>query len=174
MKPWLAVLIVALAAGYAGRMLFPVTERVISPPRIVTRYDTVQTVDTLWRSAWRERTRWDTLPPEIVTVEAAPETVYVMRPVLALTVLDVPQAIGDSTVAEGFRLTPADSGYLRTAWRMQWWTPGPFRAIDATVFPPRVAFWPEPKPVRSCGFFCRLSLLGAGAALGAAGWELAR
>lgn len=171
---WLTVLVLAIGSGLMFRSLFPRVERIPSPPRIVTVYDTVPRLDTIWRTRWRESVRWDTLPAEVVTVASVPETVYVAPPLYGLLLLDVPETVGDSTVGEGFAIMPSDSGYVRLDWRMQWWTSGPLRAMSLDTFPPRIAFWPAPKPMRSCGFLCSLGHYAVGAAAGAAAWEIFR
>jgi hypothetical protein len=164
-----AVLVIAVASGLIFRSLFPKRIETVGPPRIVTRHDTTRILDTLWRVRWRETVRWDTLPPEVITITAKPETVYVgAPPLLGLSVLSVPAKVGDSTVAEGFRVTASDSGYIRSDWRIQWWTPGPLKALSLDSFPPRVAFWPAVKVEKGCGFLCKVSHYGLGAAMGRA------
>jgi hypothetical protein len=168
---WIPLLVAVLGAGFIGRSLFPKTVEVVTPPRIVTHYDTVQTIDTAWVTRLVRETKWDTVFLERV-VTAAPETLRVCPELRGLTTLTVGQRPGDSTVAQGFALTVRDTLVLLERWQTQWWTPGPLRAFSLDVFPPRVAFWEPPKAVKGCGFFCQLSHYGVGGAVGWAGCEL--
>ena len=169
--PWLALLVVALGAGYMGRTLFPKTVQIATPPRIVTQYDTVARLDTAWVTRLVRETRWDTVYLERV-MTAAPETLRVCPDVRGLTTLTVGQQPGDSTVARGFALSVRDTLVLVERWQAQWWTPGPLKAFSLDVFPPRVAFWDPPKVVKGCGFFCTASHYVVGGAVGYAACEL--
>ena len=169
-----APLVLAVAFALILRSLWPRTVEIVTAPRIVTRYDTVRTLDTVHITRTLTRTVWDTTILERV-VTAAPETLRVLPPrTLGLTFLSVPDRAGDSTIARGFQLMPVDSVIERWQWETQWWTPGPLRILALDTFPPRVSFGTFPQPGKDCGFLCKAGHYLVGAALGAALWEIAR
>jgi hypothetical protein len=147
---------------------------VMTPPRIVTRWDTVQVLDTVHITRTIRETVFDTTILERV-LTSAPETLRVLPPeIRGLTFISVPDTAGDSTVARGFELAAHDSLFERRSWEAHWWTPGPLRVLALDTFPPRVSFGVFPQPARECGFLCKVSHYLVGAALGAAVWEIAR
>ena len=163
--PWV---IVAIVAVLVVRELFPKRIEVVTPPRITTIRDTVRRLDTAWVTRLVRQT--DTLYRERVTV-TLPETVYVAPRLMGLTALAVAPKVGDSTLAQGFSVAPADSGgIVRMGWQVQWWTPGPLRALVVTPEGVRAA-WGEPPP-KGCGFWCALKHYSVGAAGGFAACKL--
>jgi hypothetical protein len=157
-----------VAGALLLRELFPKREVVASPPRIQTIHDTVRAVDTLWL---RRQVRVDTVLLERLSM-TPPETIYQAPPLVGLTALVVPPFVGDSTVLQGFRLIPADSGYTLTHWQAQFWTAGPLRAVGFVNGTPAVRF--DPPPPKPFGFFQRVKLVVLGMGIGAASWELVR
>lgn len=155
-------LVLVVAAALVIRDLFPKKVQVITPPRIVTVFDTVRALDTVWITKLRKQT--DTLYQERVTL-SLPETVFVSPRLWGLTALQVAPKIGDSTVAQGFSIEPGDSGQtLMMGWRVQWWTPGPLQALIVTPGGIRAGWGPPPKP--NCGFMCSVKKYALGAAGG--------
>ena len=143
------------------RAWFPV--RVVQPPRIRLQIDTVATIDTVRLTEEIIRTtRPDTVWLERLTV-TPPETVMVVPPLAGLTALIVAPRVGDSSVAQGFRVVPADSGYAFTRWEAQWYTPGPLRSLVIDGGLPRAAFGPPPP--RACGPWCKLGHYVTGGAV---------
>jgi len=139
-------LVLAGGSAWILRDLFPKT--VPSPPRIVTQYDTVRTLDT----AWITQTRHDTIKinvTERVTV-TVPETIYAAPRVRGISALRAGEHIGDSTIVGGFTLEPLDSGYTRRDWLVQFYTLGPVRSLVVDSVP-RITFYP---PAQNCGFGC--------------------
>jgi hypothetical protein len=162
--PWIILAIVGIVLV---REFFPRRVEVIMPPRITTIHDTIRSLDTLWIT--KLKTKTDTLYQERITL-SLPETVFVTPRVWGLTALSVAPKVGDSTLAQGFSLEPGDSGQtVRMNWRVQWWTPGPLRALVVSPDGVRVGWGPPPKP--GCGLFCALKkyALGAGA-----GWAVCK
>lgn len=173
MKRW-APLVLAVAFALIVRSLWPRTIEIVTPPRIITQWDTVLRLDTVAILRTIRETRWDTIYLERV-LTSAPETLRVLPPrTLGLTFLSVPDRAGDSTVARGFELVPLDSGLTRRQWTAQWWTPGPLRVLALDTFPPRVSFGTFPQPGKDCGFLCKVRGYGLGMILGAAAWEVLR
>lgn len=168
-KGW-AIVVVVVAGALALRELFPKTVRIVTPPRIETRFDTVKTVDTLWL---RRQVRVDTVLLERLSV-TPPETVRVVPRLRGVTQMVVAPFIGDSTVLQGFLVFPtgADSGYALQHWQAQFWTAGPVRALAFVNGRPALEFGPPPKP--PCGFGCTARHYLTGAAFGAALWEALR
>jgi len=163
-----AVGLVGAIGVLVGRRLCSQTVAQVSPPRLVTVWDTVARLDTLWRTRWRASVQWDTVLTERVIV-SQPETVYVMPEAVGMTLVQVPATVGDSTVVEGFALRLVDSTVERRDWRARYWTAGPLRELSADTLPPRIRFDPPSarEPVRrSCGFFCRAQTLVLGVSLG--------
>jgi hypothetical protein len=163
-----AVLVLTIAGALLLRELFPKREVVASPPRIQTVHDTVRAVDTLWL---KRQVRVDTLLLERISV-TPPETVRIAPRLVGMTGLVVAPFVGDSTVLQGFRGAPVDSGYTVTQWQAQFYTSGPLQAVGFVNGTPAVRFGPPlPKPF---GFFQRVKLVVLGMGIGAAGWELVR
>ena len=159
-----AVLVLVLI--FAVRELFPKRIERLTPPRIITVYDTVRALDTAWVRRVVKQT--DTLYLERVTL-TLPETVYVIPRLNGLTALAVGKP-GDSTLARGFTLMPSDSGSgLLIGWQAQWWTPGPLRGFSLDTFPPRLSFYDPPG--KSCGLFCKVKHYAIGAA---GGWAVCK
>lgn len=150
------------------RELFPKTVRVVTPPRIETRFDTVKTVDTLWL---RRQVRVDTMLLERLSV-TPPETVKVAPRLMGFTGLVVAPFIGDSTVVQGFTVVPTDSGYAVGRFQGQFYTTGPVRALAIVNNRPAISFGPPPAP--PCKIGCQLKHYGTGAIFGAALWEALR
>jgi len=163
-----AVLVLIVAGALLLRELFPKREVIASPPRITTVHDTVRAVDTLWL---KRQVRVDTLLLERLTI-TPPETVRIAPPLVGMTGLVVAPFVGDSTVLQGFRGSPVDSGYAVIRWQAQFWTAGPVQAVGFVNGTPAVRFGPPPpKPF---GLLQRAKLVLIGLGLGAAGWELVR
>lgn len=150
------------------RSLFPRTVVVASPPHIQTIHDTVATVDTLWL---RRQVRVDTLLLERFSV-TPPETVTVAPRLTGMTALVVAPFVGDSTVVQGFTLTPNDSGYAVGQWQGQFYTTGPLRAVAFVNDRPAVSFGAPPLP--PCKFTCKAGHYLIGIGVGAALWEVFR
>jgi len=93
-----------------------------------------------------------------------PETLYVVPRVSGLTALEVGQQVGDSTLAAGFAIAPADSGYTRRGWQVQFYTSGPVRSVTVDSIA-RITFSAPPPP--ACRFFCQAKVFGVGVLLGA-------
>jgi hypothetical protein len=163
-----AAALVVLGIGVMTRTLFPRTVTVATPPRIVTVYDTVAQLDT----AWVPRLVHDTIrtpapPPEKITTTIR-DTIYRVPPLAGLTSLDVAAAVGDSTLAAGFSVTPVDSGrgYDLRRWTAQYYTLGPVRSIvlQPGMGAPRLT-WGDPPPP-PCALGCTLRHYATGAAVG--------
>lgn len=152
----LAGAVVVIGVSIMVRELFP--KKVLQPIRIELQVDTVETVDTLWRTKLKTDTLWQTRQ-----VVQKPETVYRVPPLVGLTALAVAK-VGDTTRAGGFRLVPLDTGYTLNLWQSAWYTPGPLTGLSIpTEGNPRVSFGP---PVRDCGFGCTLKHYLTGAIVG--------
>lgn len=165
-------LILALVAGAVIlRELFPKRELVASPPRIQTVHDTVATVDTLWLRHAAQPSKPDTIYLERISV-TPPETVLVAPRLVGMTGLIVAPWVGDSTVMQGFRLAPVDTGYTVTQWQAQFYTMGPVRAVTFLNGTPQIGFGPPPE--KPCRFGCKLKHYATGALFGAAVWEVFR
>lgn len=155
-------ILLALVAALAFRSIFP--KRITTPaiPRIVTVWDTVKVIDT----AWVTRLRRDTLTVNVterVTV-TVPETLYVVPRLTGVVAVAVGEKVGDSTLVGGFTIAPADSGYTRRGWQVQFYTLGPIRSLVVDSVP-RLTFYPPPPP--PCRFFCKAGHYAVGIALGA-------
>lgn len=164
----LALVVLVVAGALVLRSLFPKTVVVASPPHISTIHDTIATVDTLWL---RRQVRVDTVLLERLSV-TPPETVKVAPRLMGFTGLVVAPFVGDSTVVQGFTLTPTDSGYEVGQFQGNFYTTGPVRALAIVNNRPAISFGPPPKP--PCGFGCKLGHYAIGAAFGAGLWEALR
>lgn len=153
------------------RELFPKREVVASPPRIRTVHDTVTTVDTIWLRRAAHPSKPDTIYLERFSV-TPPETVTVAPSLVGMTGLVVAPWVGDSTVVQGFRLEPVDTGYTVSQWQAQFYTMGPVRAVTLLNGTPQVGFGPPPE--KPCKLGCKLKQYGTGAIFGAAIWEVFR
>lgn len=164
---WVAVAIVLFGTVLLSRQFWPRTVEVVHPPRIRTVYDTVTRLDTAFVTRIVERTKWDTVYLERVTM-TPPETLYVTPDMFGLTLLDVGQSIGDSTVARGFHIFDVDGFPALQSWQLQWWTAGPLKSLSLDTFPPRIAFLP-PSPVQKrCDFWCQAKLAALAGGVGLA------
>lgn len=156
----LALLVVIVGVAIAFRELFP--KRELSPVRIQLQVDTVERIDTLWRTQLVTQT--DTLWLERVTVQK-PETVYRAPPLTGAVAVQVGKRLGDTTKVYGFDLTPLDSGYRFNLWESAFYTAGP---VEALMIPadgyPRIKFG---KPVKHCGSWCTLKHYATGGAIAA-------
>lgn len=154
--------LVAFAVFFAGWSLR--TPSTPLPPKIITVYDTVKQVDTLWKIKLVKETKWDTVFTEKVVITAVPETVLVNAiPKLVLngvTTLQVGKEIGDTTKILGQTITMDTGGVYRRPWEVNYYTPGPLTALSTDTFPPRVKFG---KPPNDCAFKCRVKIFGTGA-----------
>lgn len=164
---WLVLIAVAAVLGH---WLFPRTiPGPPPPPRIVTVWDTVDAVDTLWITRLADTVvRVDTITlTERVTV-SYPDTVAVCPDIIGVTAVAVPEAVGESTLVGGFILSPLDSGGVTVrSWESQVWTAGPLRGILVhDTLPPSVVYWPQPSLPRTCGFWCQASRFGLGSLAG--------
>jgi hypothetical protein len=154
--------LLALFAALTLRNVFP--KHITTPglPRIRTVWDTVRVIDT----AWVTRIRHDTLKVNVterITI-TVPETLYVVPRVDGVTAVAVGEQVGDSTLVAGFTVTPADSGYTRRGWQVQFYTLGPIKSLVVDSVPRLTFYPPPPKP---CRFFCKAGYFVKGAALGA-------
>ena len=152
-----AWLILVVIVAIIARSLFPKTVEKQLPPivRIQTQYDTVQTVDTLWKDKLRVVHDMVNLVERVVV--SVPETVRVLPRTVGVTAVSVPPKFGDSALVTGFDITPTDSVYLKRMWTAQYFTTGPLRSLIMDSVPPKVEFFPPPKVVKGCGFFCSVT-----------------
>lgn len=169
-KTW-ALVVLVVGSAVILRELFPKREVVASPPRIRTVHDTVATVDTVWLRRAAQPSKPDTVYLERVSV-TPPETVKVAPSLVGITGLVVAPWVGDSTVVQGFRLEPVDTGYTVSQWQAQFYTMGPVRAVTLLNGTPQIGFGPPPKP--PCGRGCVAKHVTYGAIFGAALWEVFR
>lgn len=160
-----------VAGALMLRSLFPRTVPVSLPPRIRTVFDTVRAVDTVWLRRTVEQLRVDTVLLERLSV-TPPETVYRVPRLEGLTGLVVAPFVGDSTVIQGFTLTPIDTGYHLGQWQGQFYTTGPVRAFAFVNGRPALRF--DPPPPKPCRFLCKVGHYLVGAAVGGAVWEVFR
>jgi len=138
----LAFLLVAIGVGLGYSLLKPRT--ILTPPRIVTQYDTVKAIDTAWVTKLKHDTVYQTNIVERVT-HAKPETVFVLPQTNGVSAVSVPEKYGDSTLVGGFSISRADSGYAITRWQYQYWTPGPLKSLALTPNgTPAVDFYAPP------------------------------
>ena len=167
MKQALGIVALLIAAAFLGHWLFPrQVPGVPPPPRIITVWDTVATIDTAWITRVRTIIKHDTTNLiERVTV-TVPETVAVCPAIAGITALDVGEHVGDSTLVGGFQITPLASGIALSRWQAQVWTAGPLRSVLLDTLPPHFAFYPAPQEPRTCGFFCQATRVGVGALIG--------
>ena len=121
---WLGVAaLVAVGSYLAGSRARPV-----AIPTIVTQYDTVKVIDT----AWITKLKHDTIYKQNIVeryVYQKPETVKVFTPLNGLLAVFVPQRLGDTTRAFGFKMQKPDSNYLLSYWEYDFWTTGPLRSM---------------------------------------------
>ncbi len=131
-------------------------------PRIITQYDTIKTIDTAWVTKLKHDTVYKINIVEKITV-TPPETVKVLAPTAGAVAVSVPKKIGDSTLIYGFRVLPADSGYLVNHWQYQYWTSGPFKSL--VVGPSGATTVDFYRPMPTCGLKCKVKW-GVGFTLG--------
>lgn len=146
-------------------------------PTIKTVWDTVTVVEPRLDTVWRTRTlaRVETLPNVIdtVTIQRAPDTVYLDTLMLYSAVCPQQLQVGqygerdDPTIIEGKTITTAGDtsqrSILEQPWRVTYFTPGPLDAVVGDTFPPRVTFR---RPPNECGFWCRAGLISLGVLAG--------
>ena len=170
-----ALITIVIASAFFGRSCFPVQETVITPPVIQTVWDTVETLDTLWRTrvikeVIEQAAKTITLV-ETVTVARA-ETIFVDKPAICPQLLTVPSKVGENTILEGFMLLPADSSHLiRSQFRSVYWTAGPLAALAVgDTLPIAITFHAPIK--KGCGFWCLMLNRAVSAAAGRASCEV--
>lgn len=161
---WLSLVVALLGFAIMVRTLFPKRVEVIRPPRIITVWDTVRTIDTTWLT----RVRHDTVKINVLerVVVTVPETILVVPQTVGITAASIGAKPGDSSLVAGFSLTPVDSGYERRAWTAQFFTLGPVKSISLNGDRPQMNFY-DPPP-KGCGFWCTLGHYATGAAVGTA------
>ena len=159
------LLVVGVAIGF--RNLFPVTvELPPPPPRIITVYDTVPEIDTMWVDRVVERVVKDTVNlTEYVTI-TVPEIIEVCPTISGVTALDVGPIVGDSTMIAGFDLKNTDNVLTMERWTRRYWTPGPLQALAFTPEGVDVSFGVYVPPVKPCGFWCKTGHYLTGASVG--------
>lgn len=159
-----ALLALMLITVFLTKSLWPTREQVIVPPKIVTQWDTIARLDTVWRTKLVEKTKWDTTYLERVTI-TQPETVTVRHAyMLGISAVYVGKNVGDSMIVDGFFQGPNPHTGLdeRREWRARWWVAGPLEAVSLDTFPPRASFYDAPKVVRHCETKCKALHVVAG------------
>jgi len=129
-------------------------------PHIVTQYDTVKVIDTLWLTKLKHDTVYKDNIVERVTV-SKPETIFVFHPLDGILAVSVPNKVGDSTLVLGYSYRSMDTAFVKQEWQYQYWTPGPLRSV--TLSPsgaPSVDFY---KPPQICTGKDKLRYAGEGA-----------
>ena len=144
LTPWLLV-----AVTIAGMIWILTKPTPVAPPRppAVIIHDTVRTIDTI--TLRREITK--VLPADTVwltrEVVSAPETVQVVPPLIGLTALHQPKAIGDTGYAFGYMVRPLGAAhYSLRSWADSWVSPGPLGTVTLDSTGLNVGFWPPPAP----------------------------
>jgi len=166
MKKHLPTIVLIIAGALMLRSLFPKRIEVATRPRIVTQYDTVKVLDTLWREKVRKEVQHDTVFAERV-VRTLPETVQVYHH-NGITFVHAGKKIGDSTLVGGREISVSPDGTWISNWQVQYWTGGPLHTLDADTMPPRISFY-TPGTFQSgkeCGFLCKLGHYAVGGAVG--------
>lgn len=157
-------LLVLVLLAFAGAWILLAPQPPPQPPRIVTVYDTVQTLDTVWRERIRqvamaqETLRVNILETLLVTV---PETLMV-RDTLRLAGVDALEIgqVGAQSRVEGFTVqSQGDTALTRVRWRYTYWTPGPLLGLVMGDTAP-LLLWGEPPVVRQWPRLLGGSLLG--------------
>lgn len=172
--PWL---LLVLLAGFGVRMLWPVTIEVPGIPVIVT--DTVPAkpeviIEYVDRVIYRDRVVTDTIPltHEVVISEPVLIPCPDLPRIRGITHVSAGQGFDDTTRVSlvDLEATGRQIAVQRSIEKL--YTPGPLTYLEASE-PLRADFgtWAQPDP---CGFWCRLTWFGIGAAGGALAWELAR
>lgn len=168
---WLGAVVVLVAFGLIVRTLFPKRVEVVRPPRIVTVYDTVKSIDT----AWITRLRVDTVKVNVlerVTV-TVPETLWVFPSISAIVGASFGQRVGDSSLVAGFSIEPVDSALVHRTWVASFYTLGPVKSVVMDGNQPRLNFYDSPP--RGCDFWCTMGHYLTGSAIGAgAGYALCK
>jgi hypothetical protein len=158
----LGAALLLIAAGF-GWWTYTHPRTILAVPTIVTVYDTVEHVDTLWKTKLVKTEHWDTVLTERV-VTAKPETVYTSLTFSGMTQVMVPGKRGDSTKVLGLTIQTGDSGTITSRWQVNYWTKGPLRALSLDTFPPRISYSEPPK---TCNVVCSLKKYGLGILIGA-------
>ena len=154
-----------LAAGLAGRLLFPRTVEVASPVVIHAIHDTVEKLDTVRITKLVQSVKVDTAWLERETV-AKPETVTVVPDMRGVTAIFIPKHVGDTSRVLGFEVRPLGAGhYTMNEWTSAFYTPGPFAALKVNADRTVSVAWYKPAPP-PCTFWCKASAFGVGAAVG--------
>jgi len=145
-------LLIAVACGVIlGSLLFRHTS--LPPvPRIVTQYDTVRQIDTLWLTKLKHDTVQKVNIVERV-IRTPAETIYKVPNLVGLEALQIGEKRGDSTLAYGFLLQATDSAYTLSHWQYQYWTPGPLRSLRVTPTGAPAIVFDDPPP--QCDLKCK-------------------
>ena len=167
----IGIVLLAIAAAFIVRELFPKTKTVRTPPEIHTKWDTLEVVrmDTVEVERWRTRTRTvhDTvnLVREVVITQI--DTMFVLQPLLGMIALNAQgEEWGDSLIIRGTEIWGDTSSIQRRDWRSSHFIAGPIRTIAlGDSLPPLVEHWPMPP--EPCGFWCKRKHELLGGAVGA-------
>lgn len=167
--------VLALAGGLLIREVWPKMVTPVAPaPQIVTKWDTVTKVDTLWKVKVREHTNLDTVWAESVTI-SKPDTVTVRDTVYAYTGIDfvlAGKSRGDSVLVSGLRIKADGTSVVREVWTVRYWQGGPLKSLDAGSFPPVVNFWPVVPQPKQCSLLCKAKLAAIAGVIGYAAGKL--
>jgi hypothetical protein len=153
---WPVLLAVALGFWFLGTRS---GSHEIPIPRIVTQYDTVKVIDTLWVTKLKHDTVYKVNIVERV-VHTPPETVTVMPKLSGVKDVWIAPKRGDSSLVYGFSVMPLDSAgrhYAFTQWQYQYWTKGPLRSLNLVNGTPAMTF-DDPPP--SCDLNCKAHVAG--------------
>lgn len=121
-------------------------------PTIITKYDTVQVIDTEWVTKLKHDTVYKTNIVEKV-IASKPETVLVTPDLVGITALQAGKKPGDTTDVYGFQI--ADSGKVLSHWQYQFYSTGPLKSVSMAGQKPAMDFYDPPRAcheVRAFGY----------------------
>lgn len=167
---------VGLAIGLAIWQACPKEKTVRLDPVIVTEWDTMSQLDTVWLE--RVRREVDTVNLVQRVIVQVPETVFVTDSSpgayeVGITAIEAPLSWGDTLQVRGFHSVWFERGLVTSWWETRHFVKGPIRSVIVDSVPPLVSFYDIPEP-SECNTICKAKLIALSAPVIVLGWEIVK